>query len=228
MPTYKITKPYTIISRPILFNAENVRAILKGTKTQTRRVIKIDPKYPESTIAIENGKITIYKKKHGEYMGLYHEYEYKNFPYQKGDFLWVRESIRKRDVGCANATHFGATYLADFTPVMGEGPHGGHYLGRAIVQWKWKRDTRPSIHMPRWASRITLEITEVRAEQIQQISYEDIRAEGIEKELTDTSIQMKRNFMKLWDSINAKRGYPWESNPWVWIISFEVKELNNE
>ena len=59
-------------------------------------------------------------------------------------------------------------------------------------------------------------------QQIQQISYQDIRAEGIEKDLLDVSRDMQRNFKELWDSINAKRGYSWQDNPWVWIISFKV------
>ena len=176
-------------SRSIIFNAEMVRAILKGTKTQTRRVVKSG-------------------------------HDILDFPYGNlGDLLWVRETIKKKVIGLEWGL-YGATYAADFTAVMGEGPRGS-YCGRAVVDWKWKRDTLPSIHMPRWASRITLEITEVRAERIQQISYEDIRAEGVESNLNLETTEARNDFLDLWDSINAKRGYSWESNPWVWVITFE-------
>jgi len=83
---------------------------------------------------------------------------------------------------------------------------------------------KPSIFMPRWASRIDLEITGVRVERIQNITEEDAKAEGCEigHELTDDSPFFAReSFQKLWDSINAKRGYGWEKNNWVWIISFK-------
>lgn len=100
---------------------------------------------------------------------------------------------------------------------------------------------RPSIHMPRWASRITLEITGVRVERLQDISEADAKAEGITvlplQNVDDPSAWWQSSpgenqartpiasFRNLWDSINAKRGYSWESNPWVWVIEF--KHLEN-
>jgi len=75
--------------------------------------------------------------------------------------------------------------------------------------------------MPRWASRITLEITEVRVERVQEISLNDIRAEGIpdDRATYNAPIQVEK-FRTLWDSLNAKRGYSWSNNPWVWVITF--------
>ena len=98
----------------------------------------------------------------------------------------------------------------------------------------------PSIHMPRWASRITLEVTDVRVERVQDIGKDgsiarDILAEGIPQSAID--IQHKWfhpddspaiAFSQLWDSTNAKRGFDWESNPWVWVVGFILLELANE
>jgi hypothetical protein len=80
------------------------------------------------------------------------------------------------------------------------------------AHWNW----RPSIHMPKEAARIFLKVTGVRLERLQEIRYPDVYAEGINEEygsLTD--------FVELWDSISDKRGFGWESNPWVWVIEFE-------
>ncbi|GAG56317.1 unnamed protein product, partial [marine sediment metagenome] len=96
-----------------------------------------------------------------------------------------------------------------------------------------KGKTRPSMFMPRWASRITLEITEVRVERVQEIGGEEAMAEGIilpyrvhgggDSEYYEGIAESYiHHFSKLWDSLNAKRGYGWEVNPWVWVISFEV------
>jgi hypothetical protein len=81
--------------------------------------------------------------------------------------------------------------------------------------------------MPRWASRITLEIVNVRVERLRTIALhpDDIRAEGIVKELDETFLEMQNKFIRLWDSINGKKpGASWESNPWVWVIEFRKIE----
>ena len=92
------------------------------------------------------------------------------------------------------------------------------------VHWK------PSIHMPRWASRLTLEVKEVRVERLQEISQEDAQREGLRGPLIDPELDSivnqigvapKESFSDLWDSINAKRGHGWETNPWVWVVEFE-------
>ena len=104
------------------------------------------------------------------------------------------------------------------------GPIGG-YVYRAdndpqFEGCRWK----PSIHMPKWAARIWLEVTGVRVERVQDISEEDAIAEGIPRGAVQYCGHAIRLFRDLWDSINAKRGYPWEVNPWVWVVEFKRTE----
>ena len=121
-------------------------------------------------------------------------------PYgQVGDRLWVRETFCEHTTG-------GVIYRADEKPL--EGIYSYH---------TW----RPSIHMPRWASRITLEITEVRVERVQEITEEDAKTEGVNEISLIDRDGYYSSFADLWDSINAKRGYGWDTNPWVWVISFD-------
>jgi len=149
-------------------------------------------------------------------------------PYgQVGDRLWVRETwaterrldkYSPSEIGEAGdvALWFRATEIPSVS----------------LERGKWC----PSIHMPRWASRITLEITEIRVERLQEIGGGDVDREGViyddlwgKFSIPDwdafAEVQEKvavRAFAKLWDSLNAKRGYGWETNPWVWVISFEL------
>jgi len=80
---------------------------------------------------------------------------------------------------------------------------------------------RPSIHMPRWASRITLDVTSVRVERLQAITEADAETEGVLHADTSYGLDPVTDFRALWDSINAKRA-PWKSNPWVWVVTFKV------
>lgn len=135
--------------------------------------------------------------------------DYITCPYGwPGDLLWVRETWRRADWYGK-----GIIYRADAQAAG----HMGEYSDRH----KW----HPSIHMPRWASRIVLEITNIRVERLQEITEEDARKEGISRAHKypvgfghpDT---YRGGFRNLWDSINGKK-YPWSSNPWVWVISFK-------
>jgi len=203
-----------IKERPILFSAPMVRAILAGTKTQTRRIIKgmalewLRPSgfTPEFTAAPENGLC----------------------PYGKpGDVLWVRETFR-RDIDRYHARNL-VVYRADdavsnaATDAAFEFPD---------VDW------RPSTHMPRWASRLSLRIKSVRVERLQAISEADAWAEGCMRgdpddaggwfpaDEPDPSGIGERGwdcardwFADLWESINGHDS--WEANPWVWAIEFK-------
>lgn len=197
--------------RPILFSGEMVKAILDGRKTQTRRVMKPQPIIGEggSMVDLGNGWAVLDGIMAGEW----------NCPYGKpGDRLWVRETWR------AGGIYADIMKIADLNPAADE-----HIHYRADEQDSGVDVWRPSIHMPRWASRITLEVTDIRVERVQDISETDVGAEGIESTLTDpnTGNVVERcpgdrwAFAGLWDSINAKRGYSWESNPWVWVVEFK-------
>jgi len=188
--------------RPILFSGEMVRAILDGRKTMTRRVAtKI--KAPKAW-TMPNGIDSFWNVN-----PCWRETPGELCPYGKpGDRLWVREAFA---VGLSNQE--GIAYRAtskwyDFEDGTPEN----------FKEIKWK----PSIFMPRWASRITLEITNVRVERLQDISNKDIESEGA---CGMACVTHRLTFKQLWDSINSKRGYSWESNPWVWVVEFErIKE----
>ncbi|MHB0973915.1 MAG: ASCH domain-containing protein [Thiobacillus sp.] len=176
--------------RPMLMSAPMVRAILAGTKTQTRRVVKPQP----------GGllKLALHLARRGLPIWFCDGWD-GTCPYgQPGDQLWVRETFAPMTTGYA--------YLAD--PVWRDSPSG-----------RW----HPSIHMPRVASRITLEIVSVRVERLQDISESDALAEGVSPDMglcwqsgDDTPRGM---YGELWESINGPGS--WDANPWVWVVEFK-------
>lgn len=268
--------------RPILFNGEMVRAILEGRKTQTRRIIKGNFNHMRWCPIQKSNRYDGWEDEHGN-------------PYPcpfgvPGDRLWVRETWRI--YGWHEGEPFNLQYKADGS-VLSEPSNSEYYdedkytqLGidsgddceRAGIEpdnygvYHFEEGTdlptrwRPSIHMPRWASRITLEITGVRVERLHKISEEDARAEGIDylfnQEDCETVVGIVGtkpedhgyknylwhgdygnygmgnkqsdswpyqfsgykdavgSFSSLWEKIHAKLGYPWASNPWVWVIEF--------
>jgi len=198
---------------PILFSGEMVKAILEGRKTQTRRIVKPQPDENGITF-MKNSPVLdwdqIYKEEWKPFQYDTWEGESKSVfcPYGKaGDQLWVRETFGK--------DFFGKIYYkADdlFVPVGAKA--------------KWK----PSIFMPRNASRIQLEIVNIRVERLDNISEEDAKAEGIEgidgKYLDYSNTKSKQyclsafsSYEELWIKINGKES--WEKNPWVWKIEFK-------
>lgn len=195
---------------PILFGGEAVRAILDGRKTQTRRVIN-----PQSFKLDGGGHPYID-------MGYPDEWDGAGLrrdilcPYgQPGDLLWVRETWNSDQ------------QYASWKP--SEIPQGAPLYYKADESGKPDPDGitpiwRPSIHMPRWASRIALRVTDVRVERVQDITDYDCQCEGLLH--NNYSNNIRGQFTDLWDSINAKRGYSWSSNPWVWVVEFrrEVKD----
>lgn len=206
-----------MITKPILFNADMIKAILSGQKTQTRRIVKLPPWSTGdwgdfelddlgTALAICE-KTTCWVEVKSPYGGA-------------GDHLWVRE---KHTIECPygppnecdNPDH--VIYWAAESEIV-----------RDSITAKW----RPSIFMPRWASRITLRVKSGRVERLQDIIETDAIAEGVEQ-VSDGLFRCYQNpekgcrtsatasFMSLWDSINEKRGYGWDTNPWVWVTEFD-------
>lgn len=205
--------------RPILFFAPMVRAIVGGRKTQTRRIVKPQPEYETTSHGVR------WYRWHGTGMtdtGGIQKCLPANSPYgQPGDRLWVRETLRCRKNGEWE-------YGADHQLIQMD---QGDERVPQMIAWAHHKEggTCVSIHMPRWASRITLEVTGVRVERVQEIRETDARCEGVEGQATHGHFREGRRdpyigycgpFQTLWDSINAKRA-PWASNPWVWVIEFK-------
>jgi hypothetical protein len=167
-----------------------VRALLDGKKTQTRRIYKV-----------KNGGIWPHAN---DLPGM--RQVLRNCPYgQPGDRLWVRESW---------STH--ATFDR-YAPSELTHMRSFHYWADGDLVTGKKR---PSIHMPRWASRITLEITGVRVERLQDISESDALAEGVKNSLHLPGGRFaKENYEHLWWTIHGDGS--WEANPWVWVIEFK-------
>lgn len=199
--------------RPILFRGSMVRAILDGRKTQTRRVMKPQPENQLTHYVLLGGHFF-----RDEQLNL-DEYPYGNYtpcPYGwAGDHLWVRETWQDycplwSGAWCGHGTTEGKA--KEHLPVYrADDPSRWVREGGATPK-KW----RPSIFMPRWASRITLEVTGIRVERVQDISGVDILAEGFYL----GAAWPEQSFPMTWDIINGK-AYPWESNPWVWVVEFK-------
>lgn len=200
--------------KPIMFSGSMVRAILDGRKTQTRRVIKPQPVGSPAGLGCIGGR------------GIGHIFESEHTggqivrcPYgEPGDRLWVRETWADEPGGPDDypITVYAADMAARHHNDVAHGPI--FYLRSDYKPKRW----RPSIYMPWWASRITLEVTGVRAERLRDISEADARAEGTTTNEID--LTHRESFQTLWDSINAKRGFGWEANPWVWAVEFKRDE----
>jgi hypothetical protein len=197
--------------RAILFSAPMVRALLAGTKTQTRRAVKL-PRTRESFVLEDHGDGWWPYQSDDDESSLCddgNEHPY-NCPYgQPGDCLWVREAFRLAD-GYRNLSPKGVRALTQGISIHYEadGPRPST-AGRL----------RPSIHMPRAWSRITLEITDVRVERLQEISEADAIAEGCPNSLHLQGGRFaNENYEHLWWTIHGDGS--WEANPWVWCVSF--------
>ena len=191
--------------RPILFSGPMVRATLAGKKTQTRRIVNHahvadadtwmtdELGWWEFGVFGEGGVVA-----HGDVV---------RCPYgARGGHLWVRETWSAERIGADVLVAYRASCADDGT--FDYVAPDGSVANLQVVRWK------PSIFMPRAASRLTLEVTGVRVERLQAISDGDIEAEGFEGTV--------EAFANGWDTINGKRA-AWKMNPWVWVVEFKVK-----
>lgn len=220
-------------ARPILFSGPMVSAILRGQKTQTRRTVK-----PQPVELMEDGAHTKYAWRRGLYaLRMYpsNSAMLAHCPYgTPGDLLWVREtwSVGKCADGLSpTCLHIG-TWIKD---------NGGCWYaagGEPAHPISPKGKVRSSLHMPRWASRLTLEVTRVRVERLQDISEADAIGEGMltvslpasgpstERGKPSIGSNPRRRFEHVWSGINGTES--WAKNPWVWAVTFDVHETNVE
>jgi hypothetical protein len=185
--------------RPILFSGPMVRAILDGSKTQTRRVAKEFDEMPNL-----DGILQRFPRQNGCRHG------------SPGDRLWVRETFAMNEAKAGPPVVYRADH-GEAQSVFVERPHSAEW---DVVVTRW----RPSIFMPRAASRILLEITDVRVQRLQEISEADARAEGV----TPNAFEQTSDnwggvlYRRLWEQINGPGS--WDANPWVWAITFQMLE----
>lgn len=216
--------------RPIIFSGPMVRAILEGRKTQTRRVVteewnhglvaSKDYPYKKRKFKRRDGRddFVTFSDPHSQMFGepiwfySWGNARWLRCPYgAPGDRLWVRETWAGQH---NRPLHEGRLfYRAD-----------GEVYGRqeALSYVEREKRWRSPLLLPRWASRLTLEVKSIRVERVQEISEAGAKAEGVKAgKTTDGGRCYALGFSDLWDSINEKRGYPWSSNPWVWVVEFE-------
>ncbi|HDS7794653.1 TPA: hypothetical protein QH592_004213 [Raoultella ornithinolytica] len=222
--------------RGMIFNGEMVRAILDGRKTQTRRIMAPQPADDIERSAFPNpdaiGWKSSLKHKHGSTTAHFCPFG------AVSDRIWVRETFQgplfdyeQMEAFLEDSSKF---EKPEFCQYAADGGHRPEYQDADDnLRYGW----RPSIHMPRWASRITLEITDVRVERLNAISEEDAEAEGINMEaladsqdrydcIADHNMTGRPTatgaFKYLWESIYGAEN--WQANPWVWVIEFKRVE----
>lgn len=229
-----------MLERPILFSAPMVRAILDGQKTQTRRVVKPQPpKFVRHSVAPQ--ELRGEPKKHtapyfdayngGPHWCWWDEYDRQGAgwikcPYGKpGDRLWVRETVACGACAPGKPSHWSPAFWRreQGTP---SNPNGLWYAADDLAperpitaRGKWT----PAIHMPRWASRILLEIVSIRVERLNACSEADALAEGSQHPslvpIVGAGWSSRDMYARLWEHINGEGS--WSANPWVWVVEFK-------
>jgi len=213
--------------KPILFREEMIRPILAGLKWQTRRIMNPQPHLESGTMRSIIGKEETTAYWHWKDEWWWSDPQpslIEKCPYGRvGDTLWVRETWRTH----AKYNDLAPRNLPEDAPIQYKANLS--LTGSVGVNAKW----RPSIFMPRWASRITLQVVEVKVERLQDISLDGILDEGCPIEHRPENCNRMGHaarewFLYLWDSINAERGYGWNMDPWVWVVKFSQRRTENE
>ena len=219
--------------KPILFNAEMVRAILDGRKSCTRRICKDANEYTVPDMDFYNADKRTYAihnfadKEHMEQLSTVE----RTCPICPGDILYVRETWEHFDCCCCEGDEHGNCYQEPQQNVLNKSY--GCYMYRATDEIYGDARWHPSIHMPKEAARIWLKVTDVRVERLQSITEDGAKAEGAidnrgfihspENEY-DRIHTAREHFIKIWNSTIKKSDidrYGWDANSWVWIIEFE-------
>ena len=224
--------------RPIIFSAPMIRALLDGRKTQTRRVLKPQPKPHATFFAYDFGNNGFFARWLEEDEQGHADLPFARIPAMKGDRLWVREAHYLTDDGDSGYAVFAedangvSDHLENIQTLMNTFPK---------VDWSKHARLRPSIHMPRWASRLTLIVTDVRVQRLQEISEADARAEGAKAgdwpdrphcSCDDDDCAACSHypalhipaFKRLWDTMHGPAA--WDANPWVAALTFTVHKRN--
>ncbi|HBW4479493.1 TPA: hypothetical protein ME536_004655 [Klebsiella pneumoniae] len=211
--------------RGMIFNSEMVRAILDGRKTQTRRIMKVQPESNQLgllliTDSTKHSDIGKYHWAESNATGNHVRSKLFSCPFGAvGDRIWVRETWSSDFANYYPNDR--VWYAADNNRRLDievvDGVRGIYSPESDVhVPFRWQ----PSIHMPRWASRILLEITGVRVERLRSMSQDDARAEGVIA--ASGPMEAGLAFRELWDSIYGEES--WKANPWVWVIEFKRVE----
>lgn len=197
----------------LLFNTSMVKAERENLKTQTRRLdgLKKVNENPD-----EWEEVDLYRAETALYALFKNKRTKKNVCFEvalkcpygvAGDRLWVRETMLING-------YLDVYYLADNMFLEGPFPDDWYYRDPEYI------GKVPSIHMPRWASRTTLEITDIRIERVRDISYKNAKDEGWPSK-KQASVWAWVWFKNTWNSVYEKRGYGWDKNPWVWVLTFK-------
>lgn len=229
-----MTTATAVKERPILFSAPMVLAVLAGKKTVTRRVAKEIPKGVRQVCCGSDGLWRFsFSRRHQPW-----EFDSGGIscPYgDTGDLLWGRETWRPEER--ASDMVDGIRYRADntFRPIENTQRAANLWLdAHGGIDAKNPERWRPSIFMPRWASRLAFVVEGSRLERLKDIDDSDAEAEGFAWDTepalyedgsfsrTLNDVSPAEGFARLWDELNASRGFSWESNPWVWRVEFRV------
>lgn len=211
--------------RPIIFSAPMVRALRYRRKTQTRRVLRLhdDDCEPPYVAYYLEGAGAVWCDPYDSSVWCYPGVRGSAV----GDRLWVREAHYMTDDGESEY----AVYAADELEAARHINEVGQIAAQHGLPIEWtKRHTklRSPIHMPKWASRLTLIVTDVRVQRVQEISKADAKAEGVVDYRIDPDFRQEPedDFADFWDSLNARRGFGFDANPWVVALTFTVHHQN--